>query len=92
MDALKFRITRRADFDRLSSADPSTLTDLERAARFLYLQRLAFGGKVSGRNFGVDYTRGARFNVNLLGPVLTEVHERLAGRMSRKSAMGGGFN
>ncbi|WP_339760681.1 DNA adenine methylase [uncultured Hoeflea sp.] len=79
MDALKFQITSRADFDRLSKADPTTLTDLERAARFLYLQRLAFGGKVSGRNFGVDYTGGARFNVNLLGPVLAEIHERLAG-------------
>ena len=79
MDALKFQITSRADFDRLSKADPSALTDLERAARFLYLQRLAFGGKVSGRNFGVDYTGGARFNVNLLGPLLAEIHERLAG-------------
>lgn len=79
MDALKFQITSRADFERLNKADPSTLTDLERAARFLYLQRLAFGGKVSGRSFGVDYTGGARFNVNLLGPLLAEIHERLAG-------------
>lgn len=29
------------------------LTDLERAARFLYLQRTAFGGEVSGRNFAL---------------------------------------
>ncbi|MBC7280054.1 DNA adenine methylase [Hoeflea sp.] len=79
MDALKFQITSRADFDRLNAADPATLTDLERAARFLYLQKLAFGGKVTGRNFGVDYTGGARFNVNQLGPILADVHERLAG-------------
>ncbi len=79
MDVLKFQITSRREFDRLRTADPSTLTDLERAARLLYLQRLAFGGKVSGRNFGVDRYGPARFNVLRLASVLEEVHERLAG-------------
>lgn len=79
METLKFQVTSRREFERLSACDPSTLTDLERAARFIYLQRLAFGGKVAGRNFGVDTVGGARFNVMKLGPVLEEVHERLAG-------------
>ena len=78
METLKFQITSRMEFERLSNCDPSTLTDLERAARFLYLQRLAFGGKVSGRSFGVDTTGPARFNLNRLGPILEDVHERLA--------------
>ncbi|MGC2781600.1 MAG: DNA adenine methylase, partial [Bradyrhizobium sp.] len=55
------------------------LTDLERAARFLYLQRLAFGGKVAGRNFGVEPTGSARFDVTKLGPLLEAIHERLSG-------------
>lgn len=59
--------------------NPATLTDLQRAARFLYLQRLAFGGKVSGKNFGVDTTGGGRFNVAKLTPMLEDVHERLSG-------------
>lgn len=79
METLKFQITSRKEFERLTNCDPSTLTDLERAARFLYLQRLAFGGKVTGRNFGVDTTGPARFNINRLGPVLEDVHERLSG-------------
>lgn len=58
--------------------DPTTLTDLERAARFLYLQRTAFGGKVEGRNFGVNYTAGARFDLTRLVPMLEAVHDRLA--------------
>jgi DNA adenine methylase len=53
-------------------------TDLERAGRFLYLQRLAFGGKVAGRNFGVDTNGPSRFDVTKLGPLLDEIHERLA--------------
>lgn len=78
MEMLKWQLTSRAEFERLSKADPSTLTDLERAARFLYLQRLAFGGKVAGRNFGVSYGP-ARFDVTKLGPLLEAAHERLSG-------------
>lgn len=77
MDALRFQITSRSAFERLCQTDPDTLTDLERAARFLYVQRLSYGGKVAGRSFGVD-TR-ARFNLNTLGSRLEELHERLAG-------------
>lgn len=76
---IEFQLTTRADFDRLVRTDPSTQTDLERAARFLYLQRTAFGGKVKGRNFGVSPERGARFDLTKLGPMLQDVHERMAG-------------
>lgn len=79
MDTLRFQITSRREFERLSKTDPETLTDLERAARFLYLQRLAFGGKVRGQTFGVVPSGTARFNLIKLAPQLEEIHERLAG-------------
>lgn len=79
LDMLRFRVASRAEFERLRAQPPETLTDLERAVRFLYLQRLAFGGKVEGRNFGLDRTQGARFNVTKLEPMLADIHERLAG-------------
>jgi len=79
LDMLRFQITTRAEFERLVAVDPETLTDLERAARFLYLQRVAFGGKVNGRHFGVSHHRPGRLDVTRLGPVLEELHERLAG-------------
>jgi DNA adenine methylase len=79
MDELKWRYTSRAEFDRLMRVDASTLTDLERAARFLYLQRTAFGGKVSGRNYGVDASSPGRFNVAQLQATLEDLHDRLAG-------------
>lgn len=72
-------MTSRAQFLRLQQAKPETLTDIERAARFLYLQRLAFGGKVTGRAFGAGPTVPGRFNITTLEPMLAEVHERLAG-------------
>jgi DNA adenine methylase len=79
MDMLKWQFTTRRDFDRLVTTDPATLTDLERAARFLYLQRLAFGGKVSGRSFGVSPGMPGRFDVGKLGPMLEAINERLSG-------------
>ncbi|PYE87391.1 DNA adenine methylase [Phyllobacterium leguminum] len=79
MDMLKFQITSRREFERLKASNPVTLTDLERAARFLYLQRLTFGGKVAGRTFGVQRAGSARFNLTRLAPILDDIHERLTG-------------
>ncbi len=79
IDMLRWRVSSRVEFNRLLGMDPDRLTDLQRAARFLYLQRLAFGGKVSGRNFGVDAGAPARFDVGKLEPMLADVHERLCG-------------
>lgn len=79
MDMLRWQLTSRAEFDRLRALPADRLTDLERAARFLYLQRLAFGGKVEGRTFGVDRRTPGRFDVTKLEPLLGEIHERLAG-------------
>lgn len=78
-DMLRWQLSGRREFERLLACDPTTLTDLERAARFLYLQRLAFGGKVAGRNFGVSPSEGAAFNAVRLLPLLDDLHERLAG-------------
>ncbi|MXO73172.1 DNA adenine methylase [Alteraurantiacibacter buctensis] len=78
LDMLRFQVTSRANFELLVRQDPSTLTDLQRSARFLYLQRLTFGGKVAQRGYGVDYVAPARFDVTKLGPVLEAIHERLA--------------
>ncbi len=74
LDVLKWQTYSRAEFERLKAADPDTLTDLERAARFLYMQVTSFGGM--GTQFGLDYAR-PRWNLTKLVPLLEEVHERL---------------
>jgi DNA adenine methylase len=79
LDLMRFQITTQAGFNRLVDTDPETLTDLQRAARFLFLQRTAFGGKVSGKNFGLSADRPARFNITTLEPDLEALHSRLAG-------------
>lgn len=76
---LQWQLTTRAEFERLARTDPTTLTDLERAARFFYLQKTAFGGKVAGRNFGVSPGERGAFDVTRIIPELESYHERLAG-------------
>ena len=79
LDMLRFQITSRAGFEKLLAMEPASLTDLQRSARFLYLQRLSFGGHVSRRTFGVVTASGARFDVSKVAPMIEAVHERLAG-------------
>ena len=79
VDMMRWQLTTRAEFERLTASDPDTLTDLERAARFYYLQRTAFGGKVRGRTFGVVTEAAARFDITKLVPELEALHTRLAG-------------
>lgn len=79
LDLLRFQITTQANFNRLVGIDPETLTDMQRAARFLFLQRCAFGGKISGRNFGLASDRHGRFNLTTLEPDLEALHSRLSG-------------
>ena len=79
MEMMRFQLTTRAEFERLAATDPATLTDLERSARFFYLQRTAYGGKVAGRNFGVSPVSPGRFDILKLAPMLEDLHERLAG-------------
>lgn len=67
----------RAEFERQMKLDPAALTDIERAVRFLYLQRLAFGGKVDGRTFGVSRGVASRFNVAKLRADIRALSVRL---------------
>lgn len=76
---LRWRPAMRAEFDRAKGARLQDATDVERAAAFLYLQVLAYGGKVRGRSFGVDQVNAHNFDLARLEPRLRRIHDRLAG-------------
>lgn len=54
------------------------LTDIQRAARYYYLQRHSFGGRVRSRTFGANQLRRPRINLLRIEEELSEVHLRLA--------------
>ena len=74
----RWALTSRQMFDWAKMARPETLTDIQRAARFYYLQRLSFGAKVSSRNFGYSPTSPPKLNLLRLEEHLSEAHLRLS--------------
>lgn len=79
IDMLRWRLASRNEFARLRDLPAEQLTDLQRAARFLYVQKLVYGGATRGGGFGSDNRGTSRFNVLKLEPLLADIHERLTG-------------
>lgn len=73
----RWSLASRQVYAWLQETRPETLTDIQRAARFFYLQKLGFGGKVDGQTFGVATTSPARLNLLRLEEDLSAVHLRL---------------
>lgn len=76
-DLAAWTFSSREEWDRQQRVDPATLTDLQRAARFIYLQKLAFGGKVRTQNFGVRTDGPARYRSGQVGQDLLAAAARL---------------
>ncbi|WP_228519737.1 DNA adenine methylase [Methylophilus sp. QUAN] len=74
----KWMLIARDEWDRLQRVADDTLTDIQRAARFYYLVRNAFGAKVVGQSFGVSNSTKPRLNFTRLEEELSETHLRLA--------------
>ena len=77
-DMLKFKICSRAEFKQMLATPPLLLTELERAVRYLYIQKNAFGGKTYSQQFGVD-VRQNRFSTQKIIQSIQELHKRLNG-------------
>lgn len=76
----KWALSSREVFKWLQITRPETLTDIERAARFYYLQQQAFGGKVQGQTWGTATTAPApTVNLLRLEEDLSAAHLRLHG-------------
>lgn len=74
----KWALSSRKIYEWHQLENPKTLTDIQRAARFFYLQKLAFGGKVDGQSFGTATTSPPRLSILRLEEDLSMAHLRLA--------------
>lgn len=74
----KWALTSRQVFAWMQASQPETLTDIQRAARFLYLQKLCFGAKVDGRTFGVATTSPQTLNLLRMEEELSAAHLRIS--------------
>lgn len=77
MRQLQWVLVSRDVFKGAEAQAVETLTDIQRAARFYYLQKLSFGGKVEGRALGVGPTTAKRISRDRVLRTLTAAHRRL---------------
>ena len=78
-----WQLSSRQEFARLTQVPAQTLTDIQRAARFAYLQRLAFGGRpahlATPGQMGTSPWRAARFVSARMQRLIRAAHQRLQG-------------
>lgn len=82
LQAFEWELVARAEFERLASLDPSTLTDVQRAHRFYYLIMAGWGGEANYPRFQISISDGGHGN-RLIGALkhledrIRPVHNRL---------------
>lgn len=74
----KWSLVSRQQWMWHQAESPEPLTDVQRAARFLFLQKMAFGGKVAGQTFGTSPSTPPRLNLVRLEEDLSQAHLRLS--------------
>ena len=74
----KWALTSRQLFEWAKATPPEVLTDIQRAARFYYVQKLAFGSKVTGQTFGTAASSPPRLNLLRIEEDLSQAHLRLS--------------
>ena len=75
---LRFAPASRALFGMLQRQDDGTLTNVQRAARFLYLQKNSFGGHVIGQHYHYGVSTRVNYNPDTLPRLIDAASKRLA--------------
>jgi DNA adenine methylase len=71
-------VTSREWFELLENAPLNTFTDIQRAARFLYLAKNCYAGLVRRKNFAWSVAHPNRFNPERIPSLIEKTHHRLA--------------
>lgn len=74
----RWALSSRQMFKWAQASAPASLTDIQRAARFFYLQQHAFGARISGQTFGTA-TTAPTINLLRVEEKPSAAHLRLAG-------------
>jgi len=74
---LRYVLVSRKWFELLKAEKPETLTDIQKAGRFFYLQKTSFGGLVTKRNYHYHLVNPPNYNPQRLGEVIEQTHQRL---------------
>jgi DNA adenine methylase len=73
----RFALVSRKWFDLLKGIDPATLTDIQRAARYLYLLKNCFASLVRNPTYHRNVVQPPGFNLERLPELIQNAHKRL---------------
>lgn len=74
---VQYMVAARNWFDLLQKTDPGTLTDIQRAARFFFLQKVDYGGLVAHRNFALQVVQSTHWNPERIPKLIENTARRL---------------
>ncbi|MEM7047052.1 MAG: DNA adenine methylase [Pseudomonadota bacterium] len=77
--AFRWFLPSRAEINRLAALNPAYLNSVERAARWLALQKMCFGGKQTSGRYGIHTKRRCRCRVSRITEQVKALHNRLDG-------------
>jgi len=75
---LRYVSVSRTWFQLLKASNPAMLTDIQRAARYLYLLKNSFAGLPRKLNYKANVVQPPGFNPNRLPEIIEQAHKRLA--------------
>src|SRR6202167_1008377 len=75
---LRFSLASRKLHELHVKSDPATLTDIQRAGRFFYLQKNSFGGLILKQKFHYGVTQPSNYNPERISEIIEKTHKRLA--------------
>jgi DNA adenine methylase len=75
---LRFSLASRKLHELHVKSDPATLTDIQRAGRFFYLQKNSFGGLILKQRFHYGITQPSNYNPERIPEIIEKTHKRLA--------------
>ena len=75
---LRFTLVSRRWHELIKATDPATLTDIQRAARHLYLLKNSYAGLIRNLNYRCNVVQPPGFNPESLPKIIEETHQRLA--------------
>jgi DNA invertase Pin-like site-specific DNA recombinase len=79
IEACNLQLSQIRDrLSRLKVTTPETLTDIQRAARHLYLLKNSYGSMVVRQNYHLHVIQPPGFNVDKIPEAIGETHKRLA--------------
>lgn len=74
----RWSLVSREMFGWQKNTTTESLTDIQRAARFYYLQKMTFGGKATGQTFGTATRSPPKLNLFRIDKDLSVAHKRLS--------------